>query len=159
MAAETACAPARAGTILGVTRSIASPAYRLEKFEPRLRLAVPALLALFLLTLAASVFVQLRDGREEALVDAINDIDIIATLSAAKFGSRPAPMDQAGRQPSSTASRRNFGGAPRPRPHAPAGRQRGSREGGIPAPLDGAAVAQRSHRRRTAAHCLRTGPA
>ena len=38
---------------------------------------------------------QLRDGREEALVDAINDIDIIATLSAAKFGSRPAPMDQA----------------------------------------------------------------
>ena len=96
MAAETACAPARAGTILGVTRSIASPAYRyLEKFEPRLRLAVPALLALFLLTLAASVFVQLRDGREEALVDAINDIDIIATLSAAKFGARPAPLDHA----------------------------------------------------------------
>ena len=52
-------------------------------------------LALFLITLAASAFVQLRDGREEALVDAINDIDIIATLSAAKVGSRPAPVDRA----------------------------------------------------------------
>ena len=93
--AETACVPARAGTILGVTRAIASPAYRrLEQLEPWLRLAVPALLALFLITLAASAWIQLRDGREEALVDAINDIDIIATLSAAKVGARPAPVDR-----------------------------------------------------------------
>jgi two-component system cell cycle sensor histidine kinase PleC len=96
MGAETACAPARAGTILGVTRTIASPAYRyLERFEPWLRLAVPAVLGVFLLTLALSAFVQLRDGREETLVDAVNDIDIIATLSASKFGARSAPADAA----------------------------------------------------------------
>src|SRR5215217_8206566 len=93
--AETAWVPARAGTILGVTRAIASPAYRrLEQLEPWLRLAVPALLALFLVTLAASAWIQLRDGREEAVVDAINDIDIIATLSAAKIGGRAAPADR-----------------------------------------------------------------
>src|SRR5215212_7037188 len=93
--AETAWVPARAGTILGVTRAIASPAYRrLEQLEPWLRLAVPALLALFLVTLAASAWIQLRDGREEAVVDAINDIDIIATLSAAKIGGRAAPVDR-----------------------------------------------------------------
>jgi two-component system cell cycle sensor histidine kinase PleC len=93
--AETAWVPARAGTILGVTRAIASPAYRrLEQLEPWLRLAVPALLTLFLITLAASAWIQLRDGREEAVVDAINDIDIIATLSAAKIGARPTPIDR-----------------------------------------------------------------
>ncbi len=43
--ATTACVPARAGTILGVTRSIANPAFRrLEQYESLLRLAVPALL-------------------------------------------------------------------------------------------------------------------
>ncbi len=93
--AETACVPARAGTILGVTRAIASPAYRrLEQLEPWLGLAVPALLALFLITLAASAWIQLRDSREEAVVDAIHDIDIIATLAAAKVGVRPAPVDR-----------------------------------------------------------------
>src|SRR5215213_4362174 len=93
--AETAWAPARAGTILGVTRAIASPAYRrLEQLEPWLRLAVPALLALFLVTLAASAWIQLRDGREETVVDAVNDIDIIATLSAAKIGSRGPALDR-----------------------------------------------------------------
>ncbi len=92
--AETACVPVRAGTILGITRSIASPAYRrLEEYEPWLRLAVPALLAVFLLTLATSAWIQLRDGREEAIVDAINDIDVIASLSAARLGVHAAPVD------------------------------------------------------------------
>jgi two-component system cell cycle sensor histidine kinase PleC len=84
--AETACVPARAGTILGITRSLASPAYRrLEQYEPWLRLAVPALLAVFLFALGASAWIQARDGREEAVIDAINDIDVIASLSAAKL--------------------------------------------------------------------------
>jgi len=61
--AATASVPARAGTILGVTRSDANPTYRrLEQYEPLLRLAVPAILALFLLTLAASA-VGLRSCR------------------------------------------------------------------------------------------------
>ncbi|WP_210485662.1 sensor histidine kinase [Microvirga antarctica] len=93
--AATACVPARAGTILGVTRSDANPTYRrLEQYEPLLRLAVPALLALFLLTLAASAWIQVREGREDTLVDAIADIDIIASLSAAKLGIHPAPTDR-----------------------------------------------------------------
>ena len=95
-AADTACVPARAGTILGVTRAIASPAWRqLERFEPWLRRAVPALLILFLATLAASAWIQARDGREETVLDAVNDIDVIATLSALSFGRKPVGPDRA----------------------------------------------------------------
>jgi two-component system cell cycle sensor histidine kinase PleC len=93
--AATASVPARAGTILGVTRSDANPTYRrLEQYEPLLRLAVPALLALFLLTLAASAWIQVRDGRESTLADAVADIDIIASLAAVKLGVHPAPADR-----------------------------------------------------------------
>ena len=62
--AVTACVPARAGTILGVTRSDANPTYRrLERYEPLLRLAVPAVLILFLITLAGSAWIQLTGIR------------------------------------------------------------------------------------------------
>src|SRR6187431_611867 len=91
--AVTACVPARAGTILGVARSDANPAYRrLEQYESLLRLAVPAVLILFLVTLAGSAWVQIRDGRRDTLFDAISDIDIIASLSAAKLGAYEAPQ-------------------------------------------------------------------
>ena len=94
--AVTACVPARAGTILGVTRSDANPTYRrLERYEPMLRLAVPAVLILFLITLAGSAWVQIRDGRKDTLFDAISDIDIIASLSAAKLGAVRAPGNSA----------------------------------------------------------------
>jgi len=103
--AVTACVPARAGTILGVTRSDANPTYRrLEQYEPLLRLAVPALLILFLITLAGSAWVQIRDGRKDTLFDAINDIDIIASLSAAKLGPAAAPA-ATNAQPSTESSR------------------------------------------------------
>src|SRR5215213_3623468 len=92
--AVTAGVPARAGTILGVTRSDANPTYRrLERYEPLLRLAVPAVLILFLITLAGSAWVQIRDGRKDTLFDAIIDID--ASLSAAKLGAVPALRDRA----------------------------------------------------------------
>ncbi|MFL5186858.1 MAG: hypothetical protein ACJ8BH_15830 [Microvirga sp.] len=78
-----------------MTRSDANPAYRrLEQYEPLLRLAVPALLVLFLITLAGSAWIQIRDGRKDTLFDAINDIDIIASLSAAKLGTARAPADR-----------------------------------------------------------------
>lgn len=94
--AVTACVPARAGTILGVARSDANPAYRrLEQYESLLRLAVPAVLILFLVTLAGSAWVQIRDGRKDTLRDAIHDIDIIASLSAAKLGAYEAPKGKA----------------------------------------------------------------
>src|SRR5690606_22493532 len=85
---------ARTGTILGVTRSDANPTYRrLEQYEPLLRLAVPAILGLFLLTLAASAWIQVRAGREDPLADAIADIDIVAPASAARPAAELAPAD------------------------------------------------------------------
>ncbi|WP_245416107.1 PAS domain-containing sensor histidine kinase [Microvirga sp. 17 mud 1-3] len=79
-----------------MTRTDAHPTYRrLEQYEPLLRLAVPALLALFLITLAASAWIQVRNGREETLLDAVGDIDIIASLSAAKLGPHKAPTNAA----------------------------------------------------------------
>ncbi|WP_243367619.1 PAS domain-containing sensor histidine kinase [Microvirga solisilvae] len=93
--AVTACVPARTGTILGVARSDANPAYRrLEQYESLLRLAVPAVLILFLVTLAGSAWIQIRDGRRDTMLDAIQDIDIIASLSAAKLGTYHAPADR-----------------------------------------------------------------
>jgi two-component system cell cycle sensor histidine kinase PleC len=81
--ADAVCGPARAGTILGITRSIAHPIYRwLEQAEPWLRLTVPALLGFFLISLAASAFIHARDSRDDALNDAIGDVDVIATLAA-----------------------------------------------------------------------------
>ncbi len=93
--AETACVSARADTILGITRTLASPAYRrLEEYESWLRLAVPAFLGLFLVTLVASAWIQVGEAREEAVVDAVHDIDLIATLAAAKIGQRTSPADR-----------------------------------------------------------------
>ncbi|WP_414471673.1 PAS domain-containing sensor histidine kinase [Microvirga sp. M2] len=60
-----------------------------------LRLAVPAVLILFLVTLAGSAWIQIRDGRRDTLLDAIQDIDIIASLSAAKLANHRAPADPA----------------------------------------------------------------
>ncbi|WP_134497690.1 PAS domain-containing sensor histidine kinase [Microvirga pakistanensis] len=94
--AVTACVPARAGTILGVARSDANPAYRrLEQYESLLRLAVPAVLILFLVTLVGSAWMQIRDGRRDTILDAIQDIDIIASLSAAKLANHRIPSDRA----------------------------------------------------------------
>jgi two-component system cell cycle sensor histidine kinase PleC len=42
------------------------------------------------MTLAASAWIQVREGRKDTLIDAISDIDIVASLSAAKLGDRPA---------------------------------------------------------------------
>ncbi|MGO4704495.1 PAS domain-containing sensor histidine kinase [Microvirga sp. 2MCAF38] len=92
--ATTACVPARAGTILGITRTFANPVYRrLEQYESWLRLAVPALLVLFILTLVTSAWIQVRNNREETVIDAINDIDVIASLAAAKLSGRTAPAN------------------------------------------------------------------
>src|SRR3954465_14221349 len=92
--ADTACVPVRTGTILGITRSFTSPIYhRLERSEPWLRLAVPALLAIFLTVLGASAWTQVSENREEAVIDAINDIDVIAKLATLKLGADGAPAD------------------------------------------------------------------
>jgi two-component system cell cycle sensor histidine kinase PleC len=84
--ADAAYGPARTGTILGIARSIANPTFRrLEQAEPWLRFAVPALLTVFLICLAVSASMQVLDNRRDALQDAADEIDIIATLAAAKL--------------------------------------------------------------------------
>src|SRR3954453_53315 len=112
--ADAACGPARLRKILGITRCAGRPTYgRLERAEPWLRRAVPALLALFLLALAASAWLQARDGRADALRDATDDIDVLATLAAmhlqSPLGDRPAAEAQlaglAGSLPASAFAR------------------------------------------------------
>jgi two-component system cell cycle sensor histidine kinase PleC len=49
----------------------------------------------FLVTLGTSAWIQMRDGREEAVVEAINDIDMLAALSAAKLSGADAENQDA----------------------------------------------------------------
>jgi two-component system cell cycle sensor histidine kinase PleC len=79
--ADAACAAARAGTILGVTRSPA-PSFHLKRTGPWLRLSVPALLGIFLVTLGVCAFFQIGHNRREALSSAVSDVDVVATLAA-----------------------------------------------------------------------------
>src|SRR5215217_3585274 len=83
--ADTACVPARAGTILGVTRSPA-PSFRLQRAEPWLRLSVPTLLGVFLVTLGVCGYFQIGNSRREALVGAAAEIEVVATLAALTVG-------------------------------------------------------------------------
>jgi two-component system cell cycle sensor histidine kinase PleC len=96
--ADAACAAARAGTIMGVTRAAGHPALgKLEKADPWLRLAVPILLLIFLSTLGATALLQLREDRRETLARAVADIEIIAMLAAAELARAPMPPSQANR--------------------------------------------------------------
>jgi two-component system, cell cycle sensor histidine kinase PleC len=83
--ADAACVPARAGTILGVTRS-APPILHLKRAEPWLRLSVPTLLGVFLVTLGACAYFQIKQSRRDALVEAIAEVDVISTLAAVTAG-------------------------------------------------------------------------
>jgi two-component system, cell cycle sensor histidine kinase PleC len=92
--ADAAYGPARDGTILGIARCIGNPAFRrLERAEPWLRYAVPALLTVFLICLAASAGLQMLESRRDALQDAADEIDVIATLAAAKV-QQPTLLDR-----------------------------------------------------------------
>src|SRR5215212_3929510 len=84
--ADAACGVARAGTILGITRGIGHPTYdRLQRAEPWLRLALPAVLAFFLATLAAGAWLQAHNGHAETSRIARDDIDILASLAASRL--------------------------------------------------------------------------
>jgi two-component system cell cycle sensor histidine kinase PleC len=92
--ADTACASARAGTILGVARSLGHPALgRLDRADPWLRLAVPILLTLFLVALVTSAWMQARDGRAEALAKAATEIDVIGSFAALDLARLGADLD------------------------------------------------------------------
>src|SRR3712207_8457149 len=53
--------------------------------SPWLRFAVPTLLTVFLICLAVSAGLQILESRKDALQDAADEIDVIATLAAAKL--------------------------------------------------------------------------
>jgi two-component system cell cycle sensor histidine kinase PleC len=79
-----------------VARSLGHPALgRLERADPWLRLAVPSLLLLFLITLAASAWIQVREQRSEVLLDAANDIELVAMLTADAFANQPVDAQHA----------------------------------------------------------------
>lgn len=78
--ADTACVSTRAGTILGLVRSFA-PVLR-SRAAPGLRVLVPGLLALFLVTFALGAWYQIGDSREETIASAIAELDVVAALTA-----------------------------------------------------------------------------
>ncbi len=98
--AREACPPVRASTILGVSPTadhLRLPA--LARLEPWLRRAVPALLAVFIVTVIAGVFAISFETRDETLEDAATDIELIAGLLthdiAARAGREPSgPLDR-----------------------------------------------------------------
>ncbi|MHB2167815.1 sensor histidine kinase [Alsobacter sp. R-9] len=78
--------PARADTNTGLARWLAHPSYQqLKRFEPWMRIVVPAMLAAFLITLAAVSWVQVSSSRTEVVSDAAGDIDVLAALVASDF--------------------------------------------------------------------------
>ena len=83
MRATASSASVRADTILGVARSLTHPLYqRFQGLEPAFRTAIPALVGIFLVILGASAFLQTSAMRDDALVDAAGDMDLVSALVA-----------------------------------------------------------------------------
>ncbi|WP_353182686.1 PAS domain-containing sensor histidine kinase [Bosea sp. (in: a-proteobacteria)] len=81
--ANADCASVRADTILGVARSLTHPLYqRFESFEPAFRTAIPVLVGLFIVILSAGAAIQTAALREDALLDATGDMEVISALIA-----------------------------------------------------------------------------
>lgn len=73
----------RGRTILGVARTLTHPIYqRFENLEPTFRKVLPALVAVFILILGAGAMVQTSAMRDDALLDAADEIDLLAGMIA-----------------------------------------------------------------------------
>ena len=55
------------------------------QFEPWLRLAVPALVGLFVAALSATVIIILLDAHDRAIAAAVDDLEIVAGATAGDF--------------------------------------------------------------------------
>jgi two-component system, cell cycle sensor histidine kinase PleC len=87
-----ASAHSRAGTILGVARSLAHPIYTtLVRIEPALRLIVPALVVILIATVLAGLSIYTSAKRDDILQSASDQIELIATLIGKEIGTAPAP--------------------------------------------------------------------
>jgi two-component system cell cycle sensor histidine kinase PleC len=81
--ANAGCATVRADSILGVARSLTHPLYqRFESLEPTFRTVIPGLVAVFIILLAAGAAIQTTAMREDVLVDAAGDMDLVSALLA-----------------------------------------------------------------------------
>ncbi|MBA4334331.1 MAG: PAS domain-containing sensor histidine kinase, partial [Methylobacterium sp.] len=86
--ANADCATVRADSILGVARSLTHPLYqRFESLEPTFRTVIPGLVALFILLLATGGAIQTTAMREDAMADAVGDMDLVSTLLARELDS------------------------------------------------------------------------
>lgn len=88
--ANAASASARVSTIMGVARSVSHPLQAaLDRSEPWLKLAIPVLVAIFavLLGLAGALFVSAN--QHDAMEDASNDMDVIASLATRDISANP----------------------------------------------------------------------
>jgi two-component system cell cycle sensor histidine kinase PleC len=85
----------RAGTMGGIARPLARPAYaRLVASEPWLRRVVPFVVGIFLVTVWMGVILQLGSSRREAVTAALHETDLAATATATVFlKQRPRPSD------------------------------------------------------------------
>ncbi len=80
---NAASAYARLGTIGGLAKAVAQPAYiRKVAAEPLLRKLVPFLIVAFLGVAWTGAIIQLGNGRTEAIMAARVDLDLISSLSA-----------------------------------------------------------------------------
>lgn len=81
--ADSASLSARADTILGIHRPQTAAHARFVKVETWLRYAVPAIIATFLVCLAAVASLHLRAQREEVIRTAATDVEAFTHLAAA----------------------------------------------------------------------------
>ncbi|WP_018262892.1 PAS domain-containing sensor histidine kinase [Methylobacterium sp. WSM2598] len=81
--ADPAPLTARAATILGIARALTPAHQRLARAESWLRVAIPAVIGLFLVCLFAITATQLMSQRRDAVAEAGREIDLLARLAAA----------------------------------------------------------------------------
>jgi two-component system cell cycle sensor histidine kinase PleC len=82
----------RAGTIGGIARPLARPAYaRLVASEPWLRRAVPFVVIVFMATVWVGVILQAAASHREALAAAVHETDLAATAAATLFLAQARP--------------------------------------------------------------------
>lgn len=86
--ANASCATVRADSILGVARSLTHPLYqRFESLEPTFRTVIPGLVAVFVILLAVGAAIQTSAMRDDALLDATGDMDLVSALLAREIDS------------------------------------------------------------------------
>ncbi len=93
MARSTAAsAHTRAGTILGVARSLAHPLYAtLVRLEPALRLIVPALVVVLIATVIAGLSIYTNGKRDDLLQAAADQADLIGALVSKELATPQVP--------------------------------------------------------------------